>query len=405
MNSDNNAWMKTLGLPTSFFTTSNIMNAFKAKSKSKKRKKNKKPKEATNESILKVYFNSFQIKDIPKEASFTILEFNENPDCIHNPNDENYKDDNSFPLSLSSCENGNQNENDDNNDDENENDKDNDINNDNEITRKYWHHRYDLFSLYDQGIQLDVESWYSVTPELIAKHIAQQIPSGMRILDLFCGAGGDAIQFALIKENLVTAIDIDSDRIELAKNNGLVYGITSRLSCFNSSKSFSHSTSTIDHDNIKIDKKKQKEIERKKDIKTENDNKNNENLINNNIQWIIGDVLKLHNKRKRSKILGFENEFDVVFASPPWGGPNYKSKSKFDLKRDLPLDFVKIIKIAISISPNVIIYLPRNTDIGTIRNILYKQKLSEFIIEQYWMRNKCKAICLYIGSLFSPPLR
>jgi trimethylguanosine synthase len=90
-----------------------------------------------------------------------------------------------------------------------------------------------------------------------------------------------------------------------------------------------------------------------------------------------------------------------VFASPPWGGPNYKSKSKYDLKTDLPLDFAKIVKIAISLSPNVIIYLPRNTDIGSIRNILDKLKLKDFIIEQYWMRNMCKAISLYIGTIFS----
>ena len=38
--------------------------------------------------------------------------------------------------------------------------------------KKYWLQRYSLFSLYDRGIILDEESWYSVTPEVIAWHHA-----------------------------------------------------------------------------------------------------------------------------------------------------------------------------------------------------------------------------------------
>lgn len=38
---------------------------------------------------------------------------------------------------------------------------------------KYYDQRYRLFSLFDYGIKLDEESWFSVTPEVIAKHIAQ----------------------------------------------------------------------------------------------------------------------------------------------------------------------------------------------------------------------------------------
>ena len=30
---------------------------------------------------------------------------------------------------------------------------------------KYWAQRYRLFSVYDEGVRLDPESWYSVTPE------------------------------------------------------------------------------------------------------------------------------------------------------------------------------------------------------------------------------------------------
>lgn len=39
------------------------------------------------------------------------------------------------------------------------------------------------------------ESWYSVTPELISRHIAERC-SCYLIIDPFCGAGGNIIQFA-----------------------------------------------------------------------------------------------------------------------------------------------------------------------------------------------------------------
>eukprot|EP01083_Nonionella_stella_P054138 143013_1 len=44
----------------------------------------------------------------------------------------------------------------------------------NEVADKYWAQRKRLFSKFDEGIQLDKESWYSVTPEAIATHIAQR---------------------------------------------------------------------------------------------------------------------------------------------------------------------------------------------------------------------------------------
>lgn len=39
------------------------------------------------------------------------------------------------------------------------------------------------------------DSWFSVTPERIARHIADRCRCDL-IVDAFCGAGGNAIQFA-----------------------------------------------------------------------------------------------------------------------------------------------------------------------------------------------------------------
>lgn len=40
------------------------------------------------------------------------------------------------------------------------------------------------------------ESWYSVTPEKVAQHAAERCKCDI-IIDAFCGAGGNTIQFAL----------------------------------------------------------------------------------------------------------------------------------------------------------------------------------------------------------------
>ncbi|KAJ4936400.1 hypothetical protein JOQ06_000994, partial [Pogonophryne albipinna] len=56
---------------------------------------------------------------------------------------------------------------------------------------KYWAQRYRLFSRFDEGIRLDREGWFSVTPERIAEHIALRVehsfPDSQLIIDAFCG--------------------------------------------------------------------------------------------------------------------------------------------------------------------------------------------------------------------------
>lgn len=63
----------------------------------------------------------------------------------------------------------------------------------NQELRKYYKSRYLLFSLFDNGIKMDEEAWFSTTPEVIAEYLAKRLGSGV-ILDGFCGVGGNAIQ-------------------------------------------------------------------------------------------------------------------------------------------------------------------------------------------------------------------
>ncbi|OQV17442.1 Trimethylguanosine synthase [Hypsibius exemplaris] len=92
---------------------------------------------------------------------------------------------------------------------------------------KYWFQRYRLFSRYDEGVLMDEESWFSVTPERIAEHIAERCRCDV-IVDAFCGVGGNAIQFAFTCERVI-AIDIDPVKIEYAKRNAAIYGVLDRI--------------------------------------------------------------------------------------------------------------------------------------------------------------------------------
>ena len=93
--------------------------------------------------------------------------------------------------------------------------------------RKYWMQRYMLFSKYDEGVRLDQEGWYSVTPEVMAAHIAERCRCDL-IVDAFAGVGGNAIQFAFSCER-VYAIDLDDGRLQIARHNARVYDVEDRI--------------------------------------------------------------------------------------------------------------------------------------------------------------------------------
>ncbi|KAJ8325647.1 putative diacylglycerol O-acyltransferase tgs1 [Batrachochytrium dendrobatidis] len=96
-----------------------------------------------------------------------------------------------------------------------------------DVVRKYWRQRYSLFSKFDFGVLLDI-GMFSVTPELIAQHIAQRSAGCKVMVDGFCGVGGNAIQFAMTCDKVI-AIDIDPVRLECARHNAAVYGVQDKI--------------------------------------------------------------------------------------------------------------------------------------------------------------------------------
>ncbi|KAI5644113.1 RNA cap guanine-N2 methyltransferase domain-containing protein [Phthorimaea operculella] len=194
---------------------------------------------------------------------------------------------------------------------------------------KYWKKRHSLFHRFDEGIKLDKESWFSVTPENVARHIATKCTYDV-VLDAFCGAGGNTIQFAKTSEKVI-AIDIDPVKIEMARHNATVYGVADR------------------------------------------------------IEFIVGDFFELAPKLKA----------DMVFLSPPWGGPKYSESYQYDIEAMLePKPASELMRVAREINSNVALYLPRNTKTDQIL-ALAQEAGGSVEIEQSYLDRRFVAITAY----------
>ena len=199
--------------------------------------------------------------------------------------------------------------------------------------KKYWHQRYRLFSKFDEGIVIDsAESWFSITPEKIAIHLAERCQSDV-IVDGFCGVGGNTIQFAKTCSHVI-AIDIDPKKIEAAKQNARIYG------------------------------------------------------VEDNIEFIVGDFFK---------VAPTITHADVIFLSPPWGGPQYLEADVFDLHSMIPVDGLKVFETALEVSENIAYYVPKNTNVDQIVSLAGEGGHVE--IEQNILNTKVKAVTAYFGDL------
>jgi len=75
--------------------------------------------------------------------------------------------------------------------------------------------------------QLDHEGRISLTPEALAVALGERV-SGLRVIDTCAGAGGNAIGFARAGCS-VLAIEINPDRLGMARHNAKIYGVADRI--------------------------------------------------------------------------------------------------------------------------------------------------------------------------------
>jgi len=215
------------------------------------------------------------------------------------------------------------------------------------IPAEAWRRRYFLFSKFDEGIRMDAESWYSVTPEPIAQHIAERCRCNL-ILDACCGAGGNAIHFAQTC-NHVIACEVSPERIMLAQANARIYRVDDR------------------------------------------------------IEFLLGNVMDFMKSLPADSV-------DVVFLSPPWGGPEYKHTSGFSLADQVTLYgpaqsthhdgidlFIEARRVA---RLGVAYYLPRTCSLASLHRELGVLP-TEFERHHVWNTSSTFTVCCYFGD-FGP---
>lgn len=125
--------------------------------------------------------------------------------------------------------------------------------------QRYWNR----LSEQERRMKLDVQALYSLVIQEMAAHTAAVTPGDV-VVDAFCGAGGSAIGFARAGKR-VTAIELDGDRLEMARYNAALFGVADRIT------------------------------------------------------FIEGDAVRLLPTLKA----------DTVYLAPPWGGPDYTKLSLF----------------------------------------------------------------------------
>ncbi|KAL1734496.1 RNA cap guanine-N2 methyltransferase-domain-containing protein [Schizophyllum commune] len=253
---------------------------------------------------------------------------------------------------------------------------------------KYFSQRLRYFSLYSEppGCLLDTEGWFSVTPEAIANRIAERCRCDT-ILDAFCGVGGNAIAFAQTCQRVI-ALDTDPTRLALARHNAQIYGVADRI----------------------------------------------EFILTDYVAFAEAYISRMKSSKSARMI-------DVVFLSPPWGGPSYLQGSSrpaspvkvlpadadeisstehptYSLASIRPLPGDELFHLTRRISHNVAYYLPRNTDLAEIGALVEAvdagapkstkakgkgkatpEQGEKIEIEEEWMGNKLKALTCYFGGL------
>lgn len=201
-----------------------------------------------------------------------------------------------------------------------------------EKLKKYWKNRKHLFSKIDgDHIYMTSELWFSVTPEDIARFLSQFVkaclPQARCILDVFCGGGGNSIQFAKLFPRVI-GIDNNMEHLYCTAMNSRAYNVEDHLWLRYGSWS--------------------------------------QRFIKKNASWLHKETI------------------DCIFASPPWGGPQYLKANLYDLETMLvPMGITSLLETFKQLSDNIIIFLPRNSNLN---------QLSQATLKVFGPNAKCKVL-------------
>lgn len=166
------------------------------------------------------------------------------------------------------------------------------------------------------------------------------------VVDLFAGAGGNAIAFAQSERwSRVIAIEKDKDTLACAQNNAAIYEVADYIT------------------------------------------------------WVHGDIfdflaLARTNPASLHSSLRIDPDTTVLFASPPWGGPGYTTDPVFNLHKMEPYNLAQLHEACADMDHGL--YLPRTSDVRQIAKLMPDGKKAELM--QYCVEGASKALVAYIPS-------
>jgi 16S rRNA G966 N2-methylase RsmD len=284
-----------------------------------------------------------------------------------------------------------------------------------QVPDKYWAQRKRYFSKFDDGIRLDAEGWFSVTPEVIAHHIARRMirssiastgDKPVVVLDAFVGMGGNSIAFAQYPEvDMVVCVDTDVEKLFMAAKNCAVYDIPK------SKLLFLHGNAC-------------RVLEYYQNGRLCLNRSFPSNETNSLPEFIMRPepALDTHIQEKTTdKTCGYKfgtynalpQQLDVIFLSPPWGGTNYESVGR----RHYSLECIQLhpseptacleevngealLGLAVTALPsdqlNIAYFLPRNLN-GLMFGLSCHKHIRGCVdLEQNIVNGKLKTITAYI---------
>ncbi|TPX15391.1 uncharacterized protein E0L32_004371 [Thyridium curvatum] len=237
---------------------------------------------------------------------------------------------------------------------------------------RYWHQRYSIFSYYDDDVQLTDDAWFGVTPEPVAAAIAadlaaRQPASHTTLVDLFAGAGGNVIAFALSgRWQRIVAVERDAATLACAQHNAEVYGVPDGLITWVHGDCFEY---------LRLLRRQQQQQQQTQQHQ--------------------------EGENEAAELLAPELQVDpastVIFASPPWGGVSYRDQDVFDLSTMQPYNLRQLHDASVPFEHAL--YLPRTSDLRQIAKLVPGE--TKVDVRQYCMEGASKAMVAYIPSTTS----
>lgn len=173
----------------------------------------------------------------------------------------------------------------------------------------------------------------------VADDLRELVPASKSVLiDMFAGAGGNVIAFALSNQwSIIIAIEKDPSVIACAQHNAEIYGVADQIT------------------------------------------------------WINDDCFSYFSRNSSS----IDTAKTVVFASPPWGGPGYTSDEVFNLHTMSPYSIQKIHEACKGMYSAL--FLPRTSDLRQLAKLAPEGQKIEVV--QYCMEGASKALVAYIPAV------